>query len=68
MDKMAANLQGPETAKTIDALVTPTLLVDSGRLERNVQRLADAAQHDCYSVINGESPDIEARWRRIRGW
>ncbi|CAN7343118.1 hypothetical protein LJR255_001941 [Pararhizobium sp. LjRoot255] len=104
MDKMTANLQGPETAKTIDALVTPALLVDRGRLERNVQRLAEhtkklgvvlrpnmktaksidvarqvfprepgpitvsTIQHDFYNVINGESPDIEARWQRIRGW
>jgi D-serine deaminase-like pyridoxal phosphate-dependent protein len=29
---------------------------------------AMAAQHDFYSVINGESPQIEARWERIRGW
>jgi D-serine deaminase-like pyridoxal phosphate-dependent protein len=29
---------------------------------------AMAAQHDFYSVINGESPEIEARWERIRGW
>ncbi|APO66360.1 alanine racemase domain-containing protein [Rhizobium gallicum] len=41
---MTANLQGSETAKTIDALVTPTLLVDRGRLERNVQRLAERAK------------------------
>ncbi len=44
MDKMGANLQGPETAKTIDALVTPALLVDRGRLERNVERLAEHAR------------------------
>ncbi|AJD40030.1 alanine racemase domain-containing protein [Rhizobium gallicum bv. gallicum R602sp] len=41
---MTANLQGSETAKTIDTLVTPTLLVDRGRLERNVQRLAERAK------------------------
>ena len=29
---------------------------------------AMAAQHDFYSVVNGESPEIEARWERIRGW
>jgi D-serine deaminase-like pyridoxal phosphate-dependent protein len=29
---------------------------------------AMAAQHDFYNVINGESPEIEARWERIRGW
>lgn len=29
---------------------------------------AMAAQHDVYSVVNGESPEIEARWERIRGW
>lgn len=29
---------------------------------------AMAAQHDFYSVVNGESPRIEARWERIRGW
>jgi D-serine deaminase-like pyridoxal phosphate-dependent protein len=29
---------------------------------------AMAAQHDFYSVVNGESPEIETRWQRIRGW
>lgn len=29
---------------------------------------AMAGQHDFYSVVNGASPDIEARWERIRGW
>jgi D-serine deaminase-like pyridoxal phosphate-dependent protein len=29
---------------------------------------AMAAQHDFYNVVNGESPEIEARWERIRGW
>ena len=31
-------------AKTIDALVTPSLLLDRRRLERNIQRLADHAE------------------------
>ncbi|RVD14906.1 alanine racemase [Mesorhizobium sp. M4B.F.Ca.ET.017.02.2.1] len=29
---------------------------------------AMAAQHDFYSVVNGESRKIDARWERIRGW
>jgi D-serine deaminase-like pyridoxal phosphate-dependent protein len=29
---------------------------------------AMAGQHDFYSVVNGESPEIEARWERFRGW
>jgi len=29
---------------------------------------AMAGQHDFYSVVNGENPEIEARWERIRGW
>jgi D-serine deaminase-like pyridoxal phosphate-dependent protein len=29
---------------------------------------AMAAQHEFYSVVNGEGPEIEARWDRIRGW
>ncbi|WP_091581754.1 alanine racemase [Mesorhizobium qingshengii] len=29
---------------------------------------AMAGQHDFYSVVDGESPVIEARWERIRGW
>lgn len=29
---------------------------------------AMAAQHEFYSVVNGESPAITARWDRIRGW
>lgn len=29
---------------------------------------AMAAQHEFYSVVNGEAPEIEARWERMRGW
>jgi D-serine deaminase-like pyridoxal phosphate-dependent protein len=29
---------------------------------------AMAGQHDFYSVVNGRSPEIDARWERIRGW
>jgi D-serine deaminase-like pyridoxal phosphate-dependent protein len=29
---------------------------------------AMAGQHDFYSVVNGGSPEIAARWERIRGW
>lgn len=29
---------------------------------------AIAAQHDFYSVVNGDSPAIRARWPRMRGW
>ena len=29
---------------------------------------AMAGQHDFYSVVNGGSPEIDARWERIRGW
>ncbi len=29
---------------------------------------AMASQHDFYSVVSGDSPVIEARWDRIRGW
>ena len=29
---------------------------------------AMAAQHDFYSVVKGESPAIQARWTRMRGW
>ena len=44
MNKLAANLAVSETAETIDALVTPALLLDRGRLKRNVQRLAEHAR------------------------
>ena len=44
MDAMAGSLPGCETAKSIDALVTPTLLLDRGRLGRNIQRLAERAK------------------------
>ena len=44
MDNMAANPSGSATAKSIDALVTPTLLLDRGRLGRNIQRLSDRAR------------------------
>jgi D-serine deaminase-like pyridoxal phosphate-dependent protein len=29
---------------------------------------AMVAQHDFYSIVSGESPELEARWERIRGW
>lgn len=29
---------------------------------------AMAAQHEVYNVVAGGSPEIEARWTRIRGW
>jgi D-serine deaminase-like pyridoxal phosphate-dependent protein len=29
---------------------------------------AMAGQHDFYSVVNGESPTVEAHWSRMRGW
>ena len=29
---------------------------------------AMAAQHAFYSVVNGDSPAIQARWPRMRGW
>lgn len=44
MNKMAANLAASETTETIDALITPALLLDRGRLERNIQRLAEHAK------------------------
>lgn len=44
MNKMAANLAASETTETIDALITPALLLDRGRLERNIQRLAERAK------------------------
>jgi D-serine deaminase-like pyridoxal phosphate-dependent protein len=44
MNKMAANLARTGSAETIDALVTPALLLDRGRLERNVQRLSEHAK------------------------
>jgi D-serine deaminase-like pyridoxal phosphate-dependent protein len=43
MGKMETNVQAREAARTIDALVTPALLLDRGRLERNVRRLAENA-------------------------
>jgi hypothetical protein len=42
MGKMTASLQGPETAKTVDALVTPALLVDEGRAEHTKKRKIEA--------------------------
>jgi D-serine deaminase-like pyridoxal phosphate-dependent protein len=44
MNKLAANLVASETARTIDSLVTPTLILDRSRLERNIQRLAGRAK------------------------
>jgi len=42
MGKMTASLQGPEAAKTVDALVTPALLVDEGRAEHTKKRKIEA--------------------------
>ena len=44
MGKMETNVKVREAADTIDALVTPSLLLDRGRLERNIQRLAERAR------------------------
>ncbi|MER9201618.1 alanine racemase [Mesorhizobium sp. M0933] len=44
MNKLAASLAVSETARTIDALVTPTLLLDRGRLEHNIKGLAERAR------------------------
>ena len=39
MGKMETDVKEHEAASTIDALTTPSLLLDRGRLERNIQRL-----------------------------
>jgi D-serine deaminase-like pyridoxal phosphate-dependent protein len=44
MNKMAANVAVSETVETIDAINTPALLLDRGRLEHNVQRLDERAR------------------------
>lgn len=44
MSEVVANLAVSETFRTIDALVTPALLLDRGRLGRNIQRLAERAR------------------------
>lgn len=44
MDEISANLSLSETAKSIDALATPALLLDRGRLAANTQRLAERAK------------------------
>jgi D-serine deaminase-like pyridoxal phosphate-dependent protein len=41
---MQTHVEVREAAKTIDALITPSLLLDRGRLERNIQRLAERAK------------------------
>ncbi|TIP76707.1 MAG: DSD1 family PLP-dependent enzyme, partial [Mesorhizobium sp.] len=38
------NVKMREAVQTIDALITPSLLLDRGRLERNIQRLAEHAR------------------------
>ena len=43
MGKMETDVKVREAASTIDALITPSLLLDRGRLERNIQRLAERA-------------------------
>ncbi|WP_352976470.1 hypothetical protein [Mesorhizobium sp. M1428] len=44
MNTRAANVAVSEPARTIDALITPALLLDRGRLERNIQGLAERAR------------------------
>lgn len=44
MGNMAKNAELPEAVQTIDNLVTPSLLLDRGKLERNIKRLADHAR------------------------
>ena len=44
MNKMSVNRAVTGKAETIDALVTPALLLDRGRLERNVQKLDERAK------------------------
>jgi D-serine deaminase-like pyridoxal phosphate-dependent protein len=41
---METDAETREAADTIDALVTPSLLLDRGRLERNIQHLAERAR------------------------
>ena len=41
---METNAKGREAGDTIDALITSSLLLDRGRLERNIQRLAEHAR------------------------
>ena len=41
---METNVKAREAADTIDALITPSLLLDRGRLERNIRRLAEHAR------------------------
>jgi D-serine deaminase-like pyridoxal phosphate-dependent protein len=43
MGKMDTDVKVREAASAIDALITPSLLLDRGRLERNIQRLAERA-------------------------
>ena len=44
MTELATTLPNHASARTIDALVTPTLLLDRMRLDRNIQRLAEHAR------------------------
>ncbi len=46
----------------------PDLPVGSGVRILPNHACAMAAQHEFYSVVKGENPQIEARWDRIRGW
>lgn len=43
MTNLATSQPATVSAKTIDALITPSLLLDRNRLERNIQRLAERA-------------------------
>ena len=66
MNKMAANLAVSETAETIDALVTPALLLDRGRLERNIQRLAEHAKKAWRGAAPAHEDGQEHRRRPTR--
>ncbi|RUV94114.1 DSD1 family PLP-dependent enzyme, partial [Mesorhizobium sp. M5C.F.Ca.IN.020.14.1.1] len=41
---METNAKSLEPVQKIDGLVTPSLLLDRGKLERNINRLADHAR------------------------
>ncbi|MGT2467647.1 hypothetical protein ACVOMV_26470 (plasmid) [Mesorhizobium atlanticum] len=71
--KMSSCLRQARSTASLRSGTAPAKACLSSRSVRGSEILpnhacAMAAQHDFYSVISGESLEIEARWERIRGW
>jgi D-serine deaminase-like pyridoxal phosphate-dependent protein len=66
MDTTQANPKLAAGATTIHALITPTLLLDEAKLERNVRRLADHVKR-LGAILRPHMKILQRRdWRKRR--